>query len=356
MHNLLLIALFMTLSLLTLEQVHAQAPSKTLRVAGLFDLTGGGMMWGKSEQEAFLLAVSDFEKENRGYKVDYKIEDSMFVNRQAVTAFHKFTAVDKIRFLVGPTWETFVAIMPLCEKKQVVCFSPSYHSREFYSRPWRYNFTAWFDDRQYAITLAEEMNRKSYKHIVVFAAITPYYDSLVNAFLTKSRVKPKTIERMVLEERDFRTLIAKIPNGIDAIFMLLDNLGQIQAFLRQWSELRKEKPDIYSDDLVIYLDPPEDIKRLGFNIFYSYPVFDETLLGDFKQHFSKTYGHAPQAASASVVYDETMILLGCMKQDVEPSKVRDCIAATKDFQGYSGKLSFDGGQTVKGRVIKVKGL
>jgi ABC-type branched-subunit amino acid transport system substrate-binding protein len=327
---------------------------REIEIAGLFDLTGGGAIWGKTEKNAFILACKDFEAKNPQIAVKPVIEDTMFSSRNTVTALHKVTSVNKIPYVVGATWETTVAMMPICEAKRIICISPSYHGKEYYTKPLRYNFTAWFDDRGYTSALVKEMNERGYKKIAVFAAITPYYDSLVENFLSHTVAKDVVQERMVLDERDFRAMISKVPSNVEAVLMLLDNAGQIQAFLKQWSELRKDRPHIYSDDLIAYLDPPEDVKRYGFTYRYSYPIFDEKSQQEFLSKYLSAYKEHPEGSSASVTYDETMLLLSCVRENEAVDAVRDCIANTKSYKGFSGTFSFNGGQTVQDRAIGVK--
>jgi len=339
--------------LLRIESLVADTP-KEIFVAGLFDLTGGGAIWGKTERNAFMLACRDFEAKHPDIKVKPVIEDTMFSSKHTVTALQKVTSINKVPYIVGATWETTVAMMPLCEAKRVVCISPSYHGKEYYSKQWRYNFTAWFDDRGYTSALVKQMNERGYKNVAIFAALTPYYDSLVENFVPQTTARVIAQERMILDERDFRSMIAKVPREVDAILMLLDNAGQIQAFLKQWSELRKERPNIYSDDLIAYLDPPDDVRRYGFTYRYSYPLFDEATQREFLSRYVAAYKEQPQGSSASVTYDETTLLLSCAKQDPAADAVRDCIANTRDYKGFSGNFSFNGAQTVQDRVIGVR--
>jgi len=138
--------------------------------------------------------------------------------------------------------------------------------------------------------------------------------------------------------------------------MLLDNAGQIQAFLKQWSEIRSDRPPVFSDDLIVYLDPPDDIHRFGFEFFYSYPIFDKETSAEFTQRYTYEYGAPPEGSSGAVTYDETMILLGCMKKTEPPRSLRDCVASTVGHPGYSGELSFNGKQTVTNRKIGMQKL
>jgi len=333
----------------------AQLPDH-LSIGGIFDLSGGGAIWGVDERNAFLLAVKDFESRNPGIKVEALVEDSQFSSKHTVTALQKLISVSKVNYVVGATWETTVPMMPICESRKVVCISPSYHGKEYYKHPGRYSFTAWFDDRGYSATIADEINRRGLKDVAVFAAITPYYDSLVDNLEQQLHAKPVRVERMVLEERDFRSMIVKMPKAVGGIVMLLDNAGQIQAFLKQWAELRPDRPPVFSDDLIVFLDPPDDIKRYGFEFRYSYPVFDEAAMAEFVSRYEQEFKAKPQASSASVSYDETMLVLECAKRDPGVEAVRRCIADTAGYKGYSGTFSFGGGQTVTGRSMAIKGL
>lgn len=324
----------------------------SIKIAGMFDLSGSGQIWGRAERNAFLMAIGDFKSNNPNINVVYTVEDSMFSNRQAVTSFQKLVAVDHYQYLIGPTWEPFYAIMPLCEAKKVVCMATSIHGREFKVSGLRYSFTGFFEDSDYTSALVERMNQRNHSTIVVFAAITPYYDYLVDNFLAKTKVSPSYVQRIALEEQDFRTLIAKAPKNVDAVLMLLDNAGQIQAFVKQWSEGRKDKPVIYSDDLVLNLDPPADLKKYKFPIVYAAPYFENGVFEQFSLRYEKHYGVKPGVSSAPVTYDETMIVLECAKQNPEIVAVRNCIAETKDYSGVSGRFSFDGGQEVRGREIR----
>jgi len=332
------------------------ASPQEIRIGGLFDLTGGGAIWGKAEKNAFLLACKDFEMKNPTFKITPVIEDTLFSNRQTVTSLQKLISIDKVSYIIGATWENTVPMMPICEQKKVICVSPSYHGKEYYTRPWRYNFSAWFDDREYSASIATDMRAKKMKQITIFAALTPYYDSLVEDLLSRLSDSVVSTERVILEERDFKSILMRVKPDVDGVVMLLDNAGQIQAFLKQWSELRSDRPPIYSDDLIAYLDPPEDLKRHGFPYFYAHPVLVGSQYKEFLSRYVAAFGEPPLGSSAAVAYDETLIVLGCASAQPDPTTSRDCLSATTGYAGASGPISFNGGQTVRGRSMRISPL
>jgi branched-chain amino acid transport system substrate-binding protein len=344
------------MGLCSLTATDAAASPQEIRIGGLFDLTGGGAIWGRSEKNAFLLACKDFETKNPSFRVTPIIEDTLFSNRQTVTSLQKLISIDKVSYVVGATWENTVPMMSICEQKKVVCVSPSYHGKEYYTRPWRYNFSAWFDDRGYSSTIASDIRAKSMKRITIFAALTPYYDSLVEDLLSRLTDSVVSTERVTLEERDFKSILTRVRPDVDGVVMLLDNAGQIQAFLKQWSELRRDRPPVYSDDLIAYLDPPEDLKRHGFRYFYAHPVLEGAQYQEFLRGYVSAFSEPLLGSSAAVAYDETTLILDCVARQPSPMAVRDCLSATSSYIGASGTIAFNGGQTVRDRTMRISTL
>jgi branched-chain amino acid transport system substrate-binding protein len=62
----------------------------------------------------------------------------------------------------------------------------------------------------------------------------------------------------------------------------------------------------------------------------------------FVGDYAKKFGHRPDSLAA-LAYDAARVLIDAMKRagSTEGPKLRDAIAATKDFQGVTGKLSID---------------
>ncbi len=352
----LCVRIVILMSLYAMTASDSAASPQEIRIGGLFDLTGGGAIWGRSEKNAFLLACKDFEAQYPSFRVAPIIEDTLFSNRHTVTSLQKLVSIDKVSYVIGATWENTVPMMPICEQQKVVCVSPSYHGKEYYARPWKYNFSAWFDDREYSSTIASDMRAKNMKRITIFAAITPYYDSLVEDLLSRLSDSVASTERVTLEERDFKSILMRVRPDVDGVVMLLDNAGQIQAFLKQWSELRRDRPPVYSDDLIAYLEPPEDLKRHGFPYFYAHPVLEGPQYEEFLSRYRAVFGEPPLGSSAAVAYDETLLVLGCASAHPNSAAARNCLSAISAYAGASGPVSFNGGQTVRSRSMRISPL
>lgn len=334
---------------------HPALAQRTLTIGGIFDLSSGaGALWGRTEKNALNLAIRDFEQQHPEYRVQLKIEDSAYSNTQSVSALQKLTSLHGIRYLVGPTWEPFIATIPICEAKHVICMAPSSNSAAFEAPGLSWVFTLWFDEREYSRVHAEELNRRGIKRYGVIAGISPYYDSLSDAFLQTVQGRPIFIERTPPEVRDFRAVLAKLPRDLEALIVFLLGDGGAQAFYRQWAELRQDRPLIYTDDAPLYFDPALDLPALGFEVRYSAPDFHAARIQHFNQRYRETFGQDPAAPSGSVVYDGAAMLLDCARQfDPDTGKVRKCLADYPPHQGMSGIVSFAGGNRIKDRTMAI---
>ncbi len=349
------VLLFLTLLVATAERIKAE--DREILLGGIFDISGAGAAWGVSEKRGFELAISDRQKSNPGSRIRYIIEDSAYSNTKAVSAFQKLTSVDGVKFIVGPTWEPFEAVLPLCESRKIVCLSPSYSSHSFDQTTTKYSFSLWFDNDDYSKLIAEQINQIKDSSVALVSTISPYYDGLVDQLLTNLNLKPNTVERCNPSERDYRSVIGRIPKTIDSLVLFLLGDGGFQAFIRQWTELRTDRPTIYSDDAVLYLSPAIDLDTQGFKLFYSAPDLTVLNSSGFNQRYLERFGEEPKSPSAAIAYDATRLLLDCIAADPKSSvEVSSCITRVSAHHGQSGIISFAGGNRVKTRRMVLGSL
>ena len=77
---------------------------------------------------------------------------------------------------------------------------------------------------------------------------------------------------------------------------------------------------------------------------------------EFVRKFKQKYeGHVPDAMAVTA-YDAALILFDAMRRagGVDPTNVRDQIAATKDFMGISGKITIDAERNAKKGITVLK--
>lgn len=339
------------------QESSPQHDSTQFRIGGIFDLSSeAGKIWGNAEKNAFILAIEDFEHQNPGIRVNSIIEDSAYSNTKSVSAFQKLSSVDQVKAVIGPTWEMFAAIMPLCESKKILCLAPSNNSKEFENPKLHFSFSAYFKETGYTDVIAEELNKRGITKSAVIATISAYHDPLVDNLQALLIHKANQVQRVLATETDFKSIIAKVPKDIEVLVLLLLNDGQLYSFLKQWTQLRPGKMQIYTDDAPIYDAQLDKIKQLGHEIFYSKQYFPREDEERWNAKYLARFKEAPGAPSSAVAYDETMILLNCLKTDQNSQKLRDCVANSNNYTGMSGEFSFAGRQFVADRSYRLYAL
>jgi ABC-type branched-subunit amino acid transport system substrate-binding protein len=333
----------------------AQPPE--IKLGGIFDLSSGaGSVWGTTERDAFLMAVEDFQKEHNIQVTTY-LEDSAYSPTKSVSALQKMISVNGVRFVVGPTWETFVATMPVCEQRKIICFAPSNNGEPFHDpqKTLHYSFSAYYDERDYGRVLAQKFMADKLKNYAVFSAESAYYQTVWKGFQEVVKQAPLNLERFSPQTTDFYSMIAKLPKDIGSLLLLLDGNGQHQAFLEQWRQRRADSPLILASDGVAYEPKLSEIQKMGFQIFYSLPFMEPDIEAKWNDKYRARFGKDPAAPSGSIAYDEARLLLECINSAQNSAEtVARCIAKTDSYQGLSGNISFRGGQTVLNRKFSVK--
>lgn len=332
--------------------IAAYADTKPIIIGGIFDLSGTGKVWGSAERNGFLLAIEDFRTAHPDILVNEVIEDSEYSNSKSVTAFNKLTSIDNAQMIVGPTWETFVAVMSLCEAKHIICMAPSNNSQEF-ERPLKYSFTAYFDDRGYTSVIVDEINRRGFSNIAIVANTSAYHDPNIDNLREKLNQRPLAVERVLPNDRDFKSLITRIPVELDALVVLLLGDGQLYKFLSDYKGLNRATKIIYTDDTPIFDERSTELKQMGLPIRYSKQYIEPEYANVWDEKYKARFGTMPEAPSSVVAYDETMLLLKCSIDSDSTASIAACLRATKQYAGQSGMLGFNGRQSIQNRTYRI---
>lgn len=169
------------------DLINTPSPSRRLQpplvIGGIFDLTNGpGGLWGRGELEGVTLALEDYNGRRPTSPAVLKVEDSGYDNTKSVSAFSKLAGVEHVAGIIGPTWEPFDAVMPLCERKKILCLSPSLGHAGFNAPSVRYSFSLWFDNREYARAHMARLQDKKYQKVAIVSAMTSYYELVHDEF------------------------------------------------------------------------------------------------------------------------------------------------------------------------------
>jgi len=332
------------LSILLLFSGCTKANKPTFVIGAVLPMTGDAGTFGQNAARGGELAVKEAnEKRLLPITVEIKVEDSRGKAPDAISAATKLIDISHVNVMIGDVTSAGTqAIIPIVTRAQIPLVSPAASdpalsgSSPFFARVWP-------SDVYEAVVIADYAKRKAYKQIAILYANTDY-----GLGMTKEFKKAIGQESLLLdipvdrETPDYRPTIQRIKNSrADALFMVLYPEAA-RKLLQQSAEQKLQLPLLatatvedpavvgapYADHLVFASPAPpsdSDPNRVAF-----------------VQAYTKAFGTSPGVLS-DTGYDAAMILIKAhaARGKEGPRAVADYIRSLKDYDGVSGKMSFD---------------
>ena len=192
----------------------------TIKIGGLFALTGSGASWGTDEMDAAKLAVKEANTEGgvNGALVEMVVEDSKTNPTQAATSFEKLASVDQVSVIIGPTWdESTGAIAPIADAKEIVLISPSTGGEVQEPDRHPFLFITAYPDASATSRLEEFMDLREHRRISVIYNLNTWAQYVRDTFeRSRSRYDISSAGEFGVNDdvSDFRTTILKIKKRV----------------------------------------------------------------------------------------------------------------------------------------------
>lgn len=130
-----------------------------IKIGAIFILSGDGAEWGTNAQRGTMLAVEEINSSGgvRGRPLQVIYEDETAGSSvAAVKAFQKLVTVDRIKYLLGPSWQDAVmAVAPLARRSKVMMVGATYMPR-----PSENMFSVWMDAEVEADRIANHIIKR----------------------------------------------------------------------------------------------------------------------------------------------------------------------------------------------------
>jgi branched-chain amino acid transport system substrate-binding protein len=285
-----------------------------------------------------------------GRQLQVTVEDDQGRPDQAATVVTKLITQNKVVAVVGEVASSnSKAAAPICQRSQVPMISPS-STNETVTQVGDYIFRVCFIDPFQGDVMAKfAANTLKAKKVAILKDINSDYSAGLTDSFTKSFTGlGGTIAGVVSYAQadvDYKAQLTQIKSmDVDAIY-LPGYYTQVGQIARQARELGITIPILGGDGW----DSAQlwDIGREALNNCYisnHYSVDDpspaiQKFVSDFKAKYN---GETPDAIAA-LAYDAMKVLADSMKRagTTDGAKVRDAIAATKDFPGVTGVLTIN---------------
>jgi branched-chain amino acid transport system substrate-binding protein len=335
----------------------------TIRVGEFASLTGKEATFGISSHEGTQLAVEQVNAAGGmlGKKIELLTEDDQSKAGEPANVVNKLISKDGVVAVLGEVASSrSLEAGPICQQNKIPMVSP-------------------------ASTNPKVTETGDYIFRVCF--IDPFQGTVMANFASKT-LKAKRVAVFTDVKNDYSKGLAKFfKEGFTAaggqIVAELDFNAGDKDFKGQLTAIKAANPDAvfvpgyYTDVALICIQA----KQLGLNVpFFGGDGWESSTLIEigkdavegqyFSTHYSvdagsekvrsfveaykKRYGGKVPDAMAALGYDSAMILADAIKRagSAEPPKIRDALAATKDFEAVTGKITInDKRDAVKSAVI-----
>lgn len=344
--------------------------SNELKIGVSAPLSGDISALGLSTKQAVQLAEEEINaaggltlgsgKDAVKKKVAFIIEDDENKPETTATVFSKLISQDKVLAIIGSqSSKCSNAGAPIAESAKIPQITP-WSTNPTVTKDRQYIFRACFIDPFQGKVVAQfAMNTLKVKTAAVLYDIASDYNKgIAEVFrdeFTKAGGKIVGFETYNTKDTDFSAQLTKIKAQNPDVLFLPNYFNEVPLQIQQARKLGITCKIIGSDSW----DNPELIKLGGdvmngtyFSNHYS-PDVDNPKSKEFIAKYQKKFNMMPDAAAA-LTYDSVYILTEAIVRagKADSQAIRDAIAATKDFQGVTGVVTYTGtGDPVKGAVI-----
>jgi branched-chain amino acid transport system substrate-binding protein len=321
-----------------------------IKVGEFASLTGGNASFGQSSHNGTALAVDEINAAGGllGKKIDLITEDDRSVAGEPSTIVHKLISEDNVISVLGEVASSkSLEAAPICQESKVPMISPASTNAKV-TQVGDYIFRVCFIDPFQGKVMAKFALSKGWKNVALLTDVKEDYSvGLANAFQEAFTAGGGTIcktSEYSTGDKDFRAQITSIKaSQPDAIFVP-GYYGEVALIARQARQFGIKAPLLGGDGWVGESLLSVAGHSLDGSFFSNHYSQDDPspVIQNFSKTYQAKYGTKPDAMAA-LGYDSAKILADAIKRagTTDEPKLRDAIAATKDFHGVTGDITLD---------------
>jgi branched-chain amino acid transport system substrate-binding protein len=324
----------------------------SIKVGEFASLTGKEAAFGNSSHKGTLLAIEDLNAAGGvlGRKLQLLTEDTRSTPGESATVVRKLISRDQVVAVLGEVSSgRSLEGAAVCQPNKVPMISPSSTKPEVTEKG-EYIFRVCFIDPFQGQVLATFADRtlKAKKVALLVDAASPYSVGLATNFkepFTKGGGQIVLEQKFSSGDKDFKAQLTAIKAAEPEAIFAPCYYTEAGLIVRQARELGITVPVFGGDGW----EAPELLEIGGPAVegtYYSthYSAENNTpKVQEFVKKFRARWNNETPDAMAALGYDSAMVLADAIKRagTTEEPKLRDAIAATKDFEGVTGKTALD---------------
>jgi branched-chain amino acid transport system substrate-binding protein len=325
--------------------------SEPIKIGEFASLTGKEATFGQMSHHGTELAIDELNQSGGvlGRKLQLLTEDNQSKQGESKTIARKLISRDGIVALLGEVASgRSLEAAPVCQESKIPQISPSSTNPKV-TAIGDYIFRICFTDPQQGAVLAgfAEKTLHAKKVAVLTDAASTYSDGLATYFKQAFTNNGETIvdeQKYTGGDKDFKAQLTTIKASDPEAIFIPGYYTDVGLIARQARELGIKAPLFGGDgweSAELCSIGGDAVEGTYFSTHFS-PDEKTPAVQTFVKKFQDKYNVVPDAMAA-LGYDSAMLLVDAMKRagTTDGPKVRDALAATKDFPGITGLITIN---------------
>lgn len=333
------------------------AASSTVKLGLNYELSGDVSTYGAGLVQGIEMAVAEINAAGGvlGKQIELVKADNKSQTDEAANVSARLATRDKVVAILGPATSGNVkAALPAAQENKVPLISASATADDVTldsnGKVREYVFKTCFSDSFQGVTMANfAFNELKFTKAAILRDNTSDYSKGLTKSFTETFTKLGGSivgeQAYQAKDSDFKTLLTSIKAANPEVLFVPGYYEEVGLIIKQARELGLNVPVLGADGF----DSPKLLEIAGAqaleNVYYSnhYTSSDTTPeVVKFKEAFNKKTGKDPDAFNA-LGYDMAYMVADAIKRAgaADPVKLKEALAATKDFKGITGNLTMD---------------
>jgi branched-chain amino acid transport system substrate-binding protein len=335
-----------------------------VRIGVFMSLTGDTANFGISSTNGIKMAADEVNSAGgiNGKQIELLVQDDRSDASEAATIVTKFVTQDQVHAILGEVASSrSIAAAPIAQNAKIPMLTPSSTNPEV-TKKGDFIFRSCFIDPVQGAAIAQfgakTLNAK--RGALMVDRKNDYstgLEKVISQVFTKLGGQIVVTQSYQAGDQDFNAQVTSIKGANPDVIFVPGYYGDVALFAKQARDKGITVPLVGGDGW----DSPSLYKIGGaalngcyFSNHYS-PDDADPIVQKFVNDYKSRYGTVPDALAATA-YDAARIMFDAIKRanSLDGAAIRDALAATKEFPGVTGKVTFNENRDAVKPIVMIK--
>lgn len=335
-----------------------------VRIGVFMSLTGDTANFGISSTNGIKMAADEVNATGgiNGKQIELLVQDDRSDASEAATIVTKFVTQDQVHAILGEVASSrSIAAAPIAQNARIPMLTPSSTNPEV-TRKGDYIFRSCFIDPVQGAAIAQFAARtlNAKRGALMVDRKNDYstgLEKVINEVFTRLGGQIVVTQSYQAADQDFNAQITSIKGANPDVIFVPGYYGDVGLFAKQARDKGITVPIVGGDGWdspSLYQIGGAALNGCYFSNHYS-PDDADPLVQKFVNDYKSRFGTVPDALAATA-YDAALIMFDAIKRanSLDGAAIRNALAATKEFPGVTGKVTFNENRDAVKPIVMIK--